>query len=244
VAVFNRKLRRPTRTIDKGLSGPDGEWVDASGDLYVANWQGPTIQEYAPRSSSPTFTYTTGLTNPINVVTDAGGNVYAVDYTGYVIEYSHRSNNPIQTYSINGYPEGAAFNSAGDLFVDYVNANVRSRFERFPHGSAIGKDIGPWFDWLGGLAIDKSGNLVVCSQLQGEVDVVAPPYKKVTRRLKHFTEPFHLSFNGSGNVLYIVDVGSNLVNIVDYSTGSVIKKLGPKNRLSGPQGVASSPELQ
>jgi hypothetical protein len=245
VAVFRGKLRRPIRTISSGLAGADGEWVDKSRNLYVANWQGPTVQEYTPGGASPAFTYSAGLVNPVNVTTDAAGNVYVVDYPGYVVEYPHRINVPIRTYSINGSAEGATFTRNGDLFVDYVVPSTRkSRIEKFPKGSQSGENVGPWFDWLGGIVVDQRDNLVVCNQTLGEIEVLSAPYKKVVRRIRHFTTPFHLTFNASGKSLYVADPATQLVDVVEYSSGRILKQLGPTNGLYLPLGVAASPELQ
>jgi len=101
VEVLNGKYAL-TSTITTGLAGPDGDFYDGKGNLYVANDAGPNVTEYN-KAESETFTYSSGLIDPVGVSVDSHGNVYAADYgdggASVVVEYPQGSNTPTASCS-------------------------------------------------------------------------------------------------------------------------------------------------
>lgn len=186
--------------ITSGIYGPDGNWVDRKGNLYVANFDGNNITEYAPHSTSPSFTYSGGMTDPVDVRTDGHGNVYEADYNGgFVNEYGQGSNTVVATCSPGGLVESMAIDASGDVFVDYNltaggNANIKE-YEGGLKGCA-GKLLGASVDFAGGMVLDGNGDLVICDQNANApaVDVIAPPYKSISGTLgSGFHDPFHVT---------------------------------------------------
>jgi hypothetical protein len=94
------------QTITSGLNGPDGDWYDIRGRLYVANYIGVNVTEYAPGGSTPIHTYSAGLLDPVVVTTDGAGRVFVGDYnsggSGFVNEYQQGSNSVVHSCSRGG----------------------------------------------------------------------------------------------------------------------------------------------
>jgi len=72
------------RTLASGLPGPDGVAVDASGDVFVANYDDNTVREIvAERGAIPALptikTIGSGFNGPSNLSIDAAGNVFVAD---------------------------------------------------------------------------------------------------------------------------------------------------------------------
>ena len=92
-----------------GLVSPDGDFVDAAGNFYAADYDAVDIQEYKPGGKSPSFTYKRGMIDPVTVSVDSHGNVYEADYDGrYVNEYAQKSNTVMNSCSPGGGVEGAS----------------------------------------------------------------------------------------------------------------------------------------
>ena len=231
--------------IRGGMNDPDGDWYDQSGNLYVANWRGVNVQEYAPGRSTPTFTYSTGLTNPINVTTDEPGNVYVVDGRGgFVSEFPQGSNTPTFTCPVHGGPEGVVVTEHGKVFVDLNKAG--SGVVEFPAGLGNCRSeitLGAVLNSVGGMQIDSHHNLVICDQLSQTVDIVAPPYTIVTRVISNssFSDPFHVALNRSNTLMFVADPGNYKVEVLKYPSGILVTTLGRANGLSIPEGVATNP---
>ena len=232
------------QTIKNGMDRPDGDWYDQSGNLYVANYLGVNVQEYAPGASSPSFTYSTGLTDPINVSTDESGNVFVVDGLGkFVSEFPQGSNTPTFTCPVRGNPEGVAVTERGKVFVD-LNAAGAGVVE-FPAGLGNCRDVttlGALLITAGGMQLDRQHNLVICDQVGQTVDIVAPPYTIVTRIISDgFADPFHVALNKYNTLMFVADPGNFNVKVLKYPSGIPVTTLGQANGLSIPEGVATNP---
>jgi DNA-binding beta-propeller fold protein YncE len=231
-------------SISTGIDGPVGDWIDASGDLYVANYRGKDVTEYAPGATSPTCTYSKGLRDPINVTTDENANVFVVDYNlgrpGFVDVYAQCSNRIASQYSVGGAPEGAAVDSSGNLFVDY-NAGGTGALEEFLSGSTLPTQLGATFTFAGGMILDAKGNLIVCDQGPGYVDQVAPPYNFVTLEYNGFKDPLNVTLSQDQKLLFVADPQADAVRILRYPSGVVVKALHASRGFKVPVGIAAYP---
>ena len=81
----------PLATIagaDTGLDGPFGMAVDASGDLFVADYASNSVTEYAPGATgdaAPLATIAgadTGIDGPLGMALDATGDLFVANFTG------------------------------------------------------------------------------------------------------------------------------------------------------------------
>jgi hypothetical protein len=246
VEVLNRSFGLHN-TITNGLNGPDGDWYDQAGNLYVANYNGIDVQEYPPNGSSPSFTYTAGLGDPINVTTDEAGNVYVADYnfggTGFVNEYAQGSNSVMNTCTVGGAPEGIAVGETGAVFLSYNNGGGTANIAEFKHGLAgcHATVLGVALNFAGGMQIDNHKNLVACDQTAGAVDIIAPPYSSVTSSITGFFDPFHVALNKTNTLVFVADVANANVPVDNYPSGSNVTTLGAANGISDPAGVATNP---
>ena len=253
VAIFSDRHYKSRGIISNGINEPVGEWIDKKGNLYVANVGSAQVEEYGPRDKSPKATYSAGLYEPIREGVDAKGNVYVADYNlgsnfSYVNEYAQGVNSVKQEFVTNGNAEDVAIDGSGDLFVDVVDTRTGAGgIQEFPAGSTKGQMLGVSFGWPAAMAMDNQGNLLVCDTTAEVVDVIPPPYSSVAGTVGKFTHPYNLALNASAKSLYVVDIapGSDtaVVDIVSYPSGKLLKRLGTKNGLSFPYGVAVAPEL-
>jgi hypothetical protein len=173
VLVFSANPRaknaKPLLTIGIGAH-PYGLWVDRQGILYVAT--GASVQEFRPGATAPFQTITQGINRAEGVTVDSNGTLYVVGNAGTdvaVVEYPAGSTSPSQTLMMTvpdsqfGFPGGATFDSAGNLYVDaaFYPENNGHVF-RFAPGQTTGMDLG--LEYVGGqdgLAVDAGGNLYV-----------------------------------------------------------------------------------
>jgi DNA-binding beta-propeller fold protein YncE len=156
------------RTISQGVYFPCAVALDASGNLYVANYGSSTVAVFPPGGSQPSRTITAGLRNPSALALDPAGNLFVTNvnggkrYSGSVTVYRRGDAKPSLTITkelVN--PSGSALGPSGELYVvDLCCAKIVV----FPKGSttpdrAITRGIyGP-----SSIAFDKSGNLYVAN---------------------------------------------------------------------------------
>ena len=247
--------------ISNGTNGPDGDWVDkANKDLYVANYSGPTVTEY-DENGNLLYTYSTGMADPVDGTTDKHGNVFVADYNyntsgipGSVNEYAHMSNTVVASCSP-GNVEGVAVDKHGNVFAAYNNIStlVGSIIEyHAPFSSCSGTVLPITFGYLGGIALDKQGNLVVCDQTGanfsgGVVDVIAAnggTYPSVTGTLgSGYSDPFHVTIDMAGTQAYVADLGAAVVQVLSYPAGSNVATLGSANGLTQPASAVDTHNL-
>jgi hypothetical protein len=245
VFLFKNNTYKSAGTVTNGLSDVDGDWVDKSGNLYVANVGAKNVTEYKPGSSSPSCTYDAGLVDPINVTTDAKGDVFVVDFNdfnapGSVDEFKQCTDTVSQQYSIPKGPEGVAVDSKGDIFVSFFNANFAGAFEEFPKGKTTPKALSATVGSPAGLILDKKGDLIADDQ-EGSIDVIAPPYTTATPLVSGLSDPFHAGLSQNNKVLFNANSGSTTVTIYAYPGGTLTNTLDSSNGLDGASGVSDSP---
>ena len=136
VVLLKNGTYKDAGTIVKGLVSPDGDFVDAAGNFYAADYDAVDIQEYKPGGKSPSFTYKRGMIDPVTVSVDSHGNVYEADYDGrYVNEYAQKSNTVMNSCSPGGGVEGVAVDASDDVFVDYnENASGSGKIAEYKGG--------------------------------------------------------------------------------------------------------------
>lgn len=241
VDIFNGSYVQ-TGTISNGLSGPDGDWYDQAGNLYVGNYAGTFVQEYAPGGSSPSFNYTTGLTDPINETTDESGNVFVDDYQGdQVVEFAQASNTQMFACPVAGAPEGIAVGEHGKVFVSLNFTAGGAGIVEFPAGlGSCGNEVTliSSLGFAGGLQLDTHNNLVACDQLVG-VDIIDKPnYNSVSSTITGALDSFHVALNKYGTLVFITDPSSLDVLVDHYPSGTPVTTM---TGFATPYGVATKP---
>jgi hypothetical protein len=240
--LLNKKYVE-TGTITDGLNGPDGDFIDGKGNLYIANYAGLNIQEYAPGGTSPSATYSSGLTDPIDVTTDTKGNVYVDDYSAdVVVEFAQGSNSPAETCSTGLGNEGVAVDTAGDVFVAGNNSGGTGNIVEFKKGlkGCKATTLGATLEFAGGLQVDKKGDLVACDQDQG-VDIIPKPYTSVSSTITGAADTFHVALTSNNKTIYIADASTGDVLVDKFPSGTPITTLQGAQGISIAAGVATYP---
>ncbi|MFY9631801.1 MAG: hypothetical protein WAJ94_09385 [Candidatus Cybelea sp.] len=247
VLEFN-KTYKPTGTISD--SGPDGDWIDAKGNLYVTNFSSGnvTVNEYN-KADALIFTYSNGLTEPVDVTTDAKGNVIVANFAGYkhvgtVVVYPQGNNTASVTCNTGLANEGVAVDSKGDVFVTGYSGNSGEIIE-YKGGltsPCSATTLAPTLSNPAGIQVDKKDDLVVCDQ-HTAVDIIPPPYTSISRTItvSGGSDYLHDALTGDNKLLFIADPNAVVVDVVDYSTGTLVTQLNSSNGLSSPFGVATYP---
>jgi len=222
-------------SISSGIDHPEGNWVDAKGNLYVANFTGQDITEYYPSKSIPKYTYT-GVSEPIAVTTDSHGNVYEGDFEGYVTEFHQGSSTIIAQCTTGGDVWGVAVNKATDVFVVYWNGSS-GKITEYSGGlsGCSGTVLGATVALPGGMVLDKNSNLVVCDQDAEAVDIIKPPYSRISGTLgSGYSDPTTVTINKTNTQAYVANYGGKDVLVLSYPDGSNIATLNYANGLSSP----------
>lgn len=252
-------------TISGGMNGVDGNWVDKPvggvRHLYVANYANSNITEY-DTAGNLVFTYSNGIADAVDVTTDKHGNVYEADFNfnvqggGYVNEYAQQSNTLLATCSPGGNVEGVAVDRHGNVFVAYNNLSTDVGTVIEYAGGLINSGcvatVEPiTFGYLGGIALDRQGNLVVCDQTGPSfsgavVDVLAPPYNAVTGTLgSGYADPFHVTIDMVGTQAYVTDLAAAAVDVLTYPGGSNVATINSTSTTGvvSPTGAADEHNL-
>lgn len=144
------------------LSGPSGVAVDATGDVFIADFQNNRVVEVLPSGTQQTLI--SGLNSPTGVAVDSAGDVFVADtMNNRVLELA-----PSGTQTIGSglsHPEGVAVDATGDVFIaDTDNCRV---VEVTPSGTQT--TLTDCDDQPTGVAVDSAGDVFIAESLANEV---------------------------------------------------------------------------
>lgn len=252
VDVLSSGNYRDIGAISNGVNVPEGLALDTNGNLYVANANAGSVTEYAPSATSPFFTYSAQMLGPKSVVVDAHGNLFELDGGGssgnYINEYFQGVDYPAVRGPLPAgiTPEGVAVDRAGDVFVSYNDVHGLGTIAVFLGGlttSAPPTVLAGLSGPVGGIALDKQANLIVCDDFDQEVIVLPPPYNGYNRVIgTGFIRPSQVTLNRANTKVFVTDSHNRNVTVVNYTTGANITTLGAKNGIGLPLGIAIGPE--
>jgi sugar lactone lactonase YvrE len=237
------------------FSEPSAVAVDASGNVYVADWLNQRIRKVTPTGvvttlagSTPGYADGTGaaakFSEPSGVAVDASGNVYVADYNNYCIR-KITSNGVVTTLagSTPGYADGtgaaAKFSEPSNVAVDafgnvYVADHNNHRIRKITSngvvttlagstpGYADGTGAAAQFDNPSGVAVDAFGNVYVADWSNNRIRKVTPTgvvttvagsirgYADGTGAASQFDNPSGVAIDASGNV-YVADVSNHRI---------------------------------
>lgn len=229
-----------------GLQKPVAVAVDASENVYVADYKNNRVVKLTAGSSTQQALPFTGLDGPTAVAVDAHGNVYVADFpyvrdegnpfARVVVLAAGSSTQRVLPFTGVQVPGGLAVDPAGSVYLaDFLPPGhivllaVRSTTPRvlpFTSGSE-----GP-----NGLATDSAGN-IYASMITGD-RVVAWAAKSGTQRELPVTGlkgPRGLTVDTLGTV-YVTDQGNN--RVLKLQERSSDQQVLPFTGLNGPSGVA------
>lgn len=122
-----------------GLSYPTGMAFNSSGNLFVANFMGNSIEQFTPADVGSVFT-STGLNSPQGIAFDRNGNLYVANSangnpgSGYIEKYTPAGVGSVFASGLY-FPDGLAFDSAGDLFATSRGTSNNEIYEFSPSGA-------------------------------------------------------------------------------------------------------------
>lgn len=171
----------PVGSLTNDLTTPVAVAVDAGGNLFVANLSSDAVVKFAPPyTGSPIATYSTGFNAPFSLTAGPDGTLFVAAGSS-VLEFPPNGTKPSLTLKVPS-PVGLIADAHGNLFVSDATLND---VEEFAAGSSSGTRLHlTGIRAIGGIARDRSGNLLVADQgitdpaHGGAVDVFAPGSSK------------------------------------------------------------------
>lgn len=228
-----------------GVAAPLDVFLDKSGNLYVANFYGSNVTEYAPGSwSEPSFTYSSGMEYPRAVAVDVRGNVYEADFSDFINEYYPGRKQPIAHCTTPGGTFGVAVDTAGDVFASvYIRSLYISKIYEYKGGLSACKAtvLSLSASTAFGLAVDKNSNLIIANSSDVEI-ADAPNYNTVNGTIgSGFAEAVTVHLNKANTLAFVTDIFNDTVTVVNYSTGANELVLGGNYGLEYPYAAVEQP---
>jgi sugar lactone lactonase YvrE len=252
----------PALTIDPGtltsltatLTAPKGDFVDAQGNLFVADSGANAVIEFAAGSTTGTAISTGSLTlkGPTGVAVDGTGNVFIAD-TGnnQIVEVPvvQGALAPASAAALAISASGVTLSSPGGLAVDatgnlYIADTGNSRIVVVPNlsgtlGVASASAYGVGLNKPLGVAVDLNGNVFVADTGNNDVIEIAAPVAGNTHQkvVTGLNGPSAIATDASGS-LYVVDAGNASVVKYPVISGVVGSPLFVGGAVAAPYGVA------
>jgi streptogramin lyase len=217
-------------TLGGGFSYPVGVAVDASGDVYVADYASSVIKEVVAVNGSipanPTVrSLGSGFLHPLAVAVDGSGNVFVGDYVAVYEMVAVDGVVPAEPTirNLGKYydgPGGLAVDGKGNVFATDPFHNVINEMVAvngvIPVNPTV-RSLGSGFSAPDYVAVDGSGNVYVVdfgNQAIKEMLAVngSIPTNPTIRSLgSGFVNPYGVAVDGSGNV-YVTDQDPNTID--------------------------------
>jgi gliding motility-associated-like protein len=219
------------------LNFPLGIWVDASGNVYVADNMNNRIQEWAPGASTGVTVVGSSSTlwQPAGLFIDGSGNIWVADMgNNRVVEFPAGSNvNTVGITVAGGNGAGTAANQLNNprsVFVDasgnlYVVDQYNERVQKFPPGStsatagvtvagrpnALGDPIGIFVDGAGNIYVSEAGYSDVSEWAPGASSgVIVAGGNGQGPAANQLDAPGNIHVDANGNI-YIADEVNNRI---------------------------------
>jgi Bacterial Ig-like domain (group 3)/MBG domain (YGX type)/NHL repeat len=226
------------------LNNPNAVAVDASGDLFIADYNSAVVREVKPGPnglSDGTITKFAGngsfgysgdggpatsamLGRPNGLTVDAHGDLLISDAADDVVRMVDPQGTITTVVGGLNYPAGLAIDSSGDLFIADQNNNVIRELKPGADGqfSSLGTTTtvaggGQELVNATGVAVNAQGDLFVSDQIDGLVQEVTPS-GVITTVASGLDQPSGLAIGPNGD-LFIAETGSNVVLELTPGTG-------------------------
>jgi sugar lactone lactonase YvrE len=197
----------------------------APGDLYVT--ASDTIFKFTQDGTKTTFA--SGLSGALGLAFDGSGNLFVAEFDkNRILKFAPDGTRSVFAGGI-VRPFGLAFDRAGNLFA--VDGGANAVFKYTPDGTKTTFAAG--FAGPAGLACDRLGNVFVADSVGNQIVKVTPTGVQTTFASSGLNQPFALTFDSSGTLLFVADFGSGTIFRYSGGTRAVIA-----SGLNGPEGLA------
>ncbi|HEY1883309.1 MAG TPA: hypothetical protein VGG51_09765 [Candidatus Cybelea sp.] len=237
----------PIGEITDGISGPQGCFVDAQGDLFVANASNQTVTMYKRGATTWKLQYT-GFAYPTNVTVSTKGVLFVDDLVGgKVVEFARGKTRSKRTISVTD-PQGAALDAKRNLYVSYntgSHGGGPGAVNEYAPKSTKGTNLDLPIVWSAGDAVDSKADVVVADQGSGSGNAAVyvfpagatQPSETINQGIE---DPFRIALDKKNVHLYVADPEANKLFVYDYASGTLVNTI--TNGLSSVYGVAVSGE--
>jgi streptogramin lyase len=222
------QFRYAIATLGGGFQEPGGVALDASGNVYVADYGNGTVKKIpAGCTSSACVTgMGGGFSQPVGVSVSASGNVYIADSGNNAVkEMAPGCSSSACVSTVGGgfhEPYGVTLDSSGNLYVADFGNNAVKKMASSCGSWACVSTLGGGFLYPVGIAVGANGNVYVGDAGNNAVKQMAAGCSSsacVSTIGGGFNEPAGLALDGSGN-LYVADYGNSLVKKMASGCGS------------------------
>lgn len=206
-------------TKSSGFNDPTDVAVDASGNIYVADYMNSLVKKIPVAGGAPVVVGS-GFNKPTGVAVDASGNIYVADRGNNAIKKILASNGSIVAFNGIGSPYGVAADAAGNIYyTDQTNLTVR----KIPAGGGSPETFSATYNGLTGITVDDNGNVYFSdSDSQGIYKIPAGGGTAVKVNLQPIIQEVGLAVDGSGNV-YVSSTSDNSVRIYPANGGDNVQ---------------------
>jgi gliding motility-associated-like protein len=201
--------------IASGFNEPIDVAVDASGNIYVADYANGKVKKLPVAGGTP-ITIASGL-GAIGIAVDASKNVYVTDANNNKVKkIPAGGGQPIAIAS--GFLLGSiAVDSTGNVY--YISGGDGSLTKIPKNGGAPVKILTGQFE-LGGMAVDVAGNIYVINGSSSAIEKIPAGGGKPVIIASGFSQPGSLAIDAAGNI-YVTDGGNGIKKIAAGSNVAV-----------------------
>ena len=247
------------QTLGSGFGGPAGVAVDASGNVFVADYGDSEVKEIVAVGGYTTVNALgSGFNTPFGVAVDGSGNVFVADTyhsaakeivagTGGAPAGTVNTSSTVNTLGSGfSYPQGVAVDGNGNVFVADSSHNEVKEIVAGTGGAPAGtvnsnstvNTLGSGFSVPLGVAVDGNDNLFVADYGHSAVKeiVAAGGYTTVNILGSGFQGPYGVAVDGNDNVFVADTAHSAVQEIVAAGGYTTVNTLG--SGFSYPNGVA------
>jgi DNA-binding beta-propeller fold protein YncE len=255
VAVYRQKGngQQPVGELTTQITFPMSVWVDTHRNVWVANVVGEAqsnILRFPEGKTKPDLTLPDRQWNVSAIWVARNDAVYAVNGGSsgnvQIVEYPPHSNKSKQIGDPNLPDDITSIvgDARGDLFASGLALSGAGEVDELLAGSTQWRNTGIALVEPGGLAFDRSGNLVVSDMLK-QVIGIYPLERTSPKRIIHCGEQCSaIAFDHTGTRLWVDELNdlNGTIDEFEYKTGKFIQTL-PQPSESYPLGIATSPDL-